>query len=66
MGKEFDSLVENNIFKWQKVPKNRNIISSRWFFTIKSKSDEGHEFKTRFVMVKIMEKLSPWQQIWPP
>ena len=32
-----------------KGPQNKNIISSRWFFTIKSKSDGGHELKACFV-----------------
>ena len=38
MRKEFDFL-ENNIFEWQKAPKNKNIIGSWWFFTLKSKRD---------------------------
>ena len=45
MRKEFDSLVEINTFEWQKAPQNKNIISSRWFFTIKSKSNGSHEYK---------------------
>ena len=48
MRSEFDSL-ENNTFEWQTAPKNKNIIGSRWFFTIKSKSDGSHEYKARFV-----------------
>ena len=64
MRKEFDSLLENNAFEWQKALQNKNIIGSRWFFNIKSKSDGGHEFKARFVAkgkyaVKIIEKLIP-------
>ena len=47
--KEFDSLVENNTFEWQKALKNKNIIGSRCFFTIKSKSDRGHEYKAHFI-----------------
>ena len=35
MRKEFDSLVENNTFEWQKALKNKNIIGSRWFFYYK-------------------------------
>ena len=50
MRKEFDSFVENDIFGWQKAPKNKNIIGSRWFFMIKSKSNEGHDYKVRFVV----------------
>ena len=69
---EFDSLVENNTFDWQKTLKNRNIISG--FFTIKSKSDGSHEYKAHFVakgsyskyMVRIIEKLRPQQQIQLP
>ena len=53
MEREFDSLVENNTFKWQKAPSkvrsNKNIVSSRWFFTIKSKSNRSHEYKARFI-----------------
>ena len=46
--KEFYSLVENT-FEWQEAPRNKNIVGSWWFFTIKSKSDESHEFEARFV-----------------
>ena len=49
MRKEFDSLAENDTFEWQKAPKNKNIIGCRWFFTIKSKCNGGHESKARFV-----------------
>ena len=49
MQKEFDSLVENNTFEWQKAPRNKTIVGSRWFFTIKSKSDGSHEYKAPFV-----------------
>ena len=49
MRREFDSLVENNIFEWQKAPRNKNIVSSRWFFTRKSKSDGSHNYKACFV-----------------
>ena len=34
MKREFDSLVENNTFEWQKVQKNWNIISSKCFFLL--------------------------------
>ena len=44
MWKEFDSLVE-----WQKDPKNKNIISGGWFFTIKSKINRGYELKACFI-----------------
>ena len=50
MQREFDSLVDNNTFEWQKAPRNKNIVSSRWFFTIKSKSDESHDYEARFVV----------------
>ena len=33
MQKEFNSLVENNTFEWQKAPRNRKIVSSSWLFT---------------------------------
>ena len=32
MKKEFDSLVENDTFEWQKAPQSKNIIGSRCFF----------------------------------
>ena len=35
MWREFDSLVENNTFEWQKAPRNKNIVSSGWFFYYK-------------------------------
>ena len=38
MKREFYSL-ENNSFVWQKAPRNKNVVGSRCFFTIKSKSD---------------------------
>ena len=47
--KEFNSLVENNTFEWQKAPQNKNIIGSWLFFTIKSKSDGSHEYKGHFI-----------------
>ena len=49
MRREFDSLGGNNTFEWQNTPKNENIISSRWIFTIKSKSNGSHECKNYFV-----------------
>ena len=49
MWREFDSLVENNAFEWQKALRNRNFVGSRWFFMIKSKSDRSHEYKACFV-----------------
>ena len=49
MQREFDSLVKNNTFEWQKAPSNKNIVGSRWFFTTKSKSDGSHEYKVHFV-----------------
>ena len=42
MRREFDSLIEN-IFEWQNSLKNKNIVGSRWFFTIKSKSHKSRE-----------------------
>ena len=49
MQREFDSLVENDTFEWQKAPRNKHIVGSWWFFTIKCKSDESHEYKACFV-----------------
>ena len=49
MQREFDSLVENNTFECQKASRNKNIVSSRCFFTVKSKSDGSHEYKAHFV-----------------
>ena len=49
MRREFHSLVKNNTFEWQKAPRNKNIGSSRLFFTIKSKSDGSHEYKACFI-----------------
>ena len=70
---EFDSILENTTFEWQKAPRNKNIVVSWWFFTIKSKSDGSHDVKrdlwprtTRKYTVKIIEKLLPQQQIWLP
>ena len=40
---EFDPLIENNTFEWQKAPQNKNIISSRWFFYYK-KSNRSHKY----------------------
>ena len=50
MQKEFDSLVENNTFEWQKAPRNKNIVGSRWFFTIKRERDRSHEYKASFII----------------
>ena len=50
MMREFDSLVENNTFEWQKAPKNKNIIGSIFFlFTIKGKSDRSHVYKAHLI-----------------
>ena len=49
INREFDSLIENNTFEWQKAPRNKNIVSSRWIFTMKSKSNGSHEYKVRFI-----------------
>ena len=49
MCKKFDSLVENNTFQWQKALKDKNIVGSRWVFTLKYKQDESYEYKTQFV-----------------
>ena len=53
MKREFDSLVENNVFEWQKAPRNKNIVGCRcfflFFFTIKSKNDRSHVYKTHLV-----------------
>ena len=43
INREFDSLIENNTFEWQKAPRNKNI------FTLKSKSNGSHEYKVRFI-----------------
>ena len=47
--REFDSLIENNTFEWQKVQEIKNIVSSRWIFTMKSKSNGSHEYKVCFI-----------------
>ena len=49
INREFDSLIENNTFEWQKAPRNKNIFSSRWIFTMKSKSNGSHEYKVCFI-----------------
>ena len=50
MQREFDSLVGNNTFEWQKAPRNKTIVGSRWGGgTIKSKSDRSHEYKASSV-----------------
>ena len=42
MKREFDSLVENNTFEWQKVPRNKNIVGS-WFL-LQKVSDRSHKY----------------------
>ena len=62
MRKEFNFLVENNTFEWEKVPKIKILSVLGVFFTIKSKSNGGHEFEaktTHKYMVKNIEKLLP-------
>ena len=49
MHKEFDSLVENSTFEWQKAPKDKNIVGSKWVYTLKYKQDRSYEYKARFV-----------------
>ena len=72
MRREFDSLIENDIFEWQKAPRNINIVGCKYFFfTIKSKSDGSDEYKAHFIakitcksMERIIEKVSPRRQLW--
>ena len=56
MWKEFDSLVENDTFKWQKAPRNRNIVSSVCVFFFGG----GGTIK-----VKLMEVMSIKHDLWP-
>ena len=49
INREFDSLIEYNTFEWQKAPRNKNIVGSRWIFTMKSKSNRSHEYKVCFI-----------------
>ena len=46
--KEFDSLVENT-FEWQKGPRDKNIVGSRWVYPQKYKHDGSYEYKAWFV-----------------
>ena len=48
MRKEFYPLVENNTLEWQKAPRNKNIVGSRCFFTVKNKSDRSHFYLTLY------------------
>ena len=65
MKDEFDSLVGNNTFEWQKAPSNKNIVDSRWFFIIKSKR---HVYKARFVAKDYSQIYGKdyREQIWLP
>ena len=47
---KFDSLVENNTVEWQKAPRDKNIVGSRWVYTRKNKHDGSYEFKAWFVV----------------
>ena len=49
MRKEFDSLVENNTFEWQKDLKDKNIEGSKWVYTLKYKQDGNYEYKAQFM-----------------
>ena len=49
INREFDFLIENNTFEWQKAPRNKNVVCSRWIFTIKSKSNGSHEYQVCFI-----------------
>ena len=49
MQKEFDFFVENNTFEWQKAPRDKNIVSRRWLYTIKSRHVGSYAYKARSV-----------------
>ena len=49
MQKEFHSLVENNTFELQKPSKDKNIVGSRWVYTLKYKQGGSYEYKAWFV-----------------
>ena len=49
MQKEFDSLLENNTFELKKVSKDKNIVGSKWVYTLKYKDDGSYEYKVQFV-----------------
>ena len=66
--KEFNSLEEKDTFEWQKALKDKNIVGSRWVYTLKYKRDGSYKpdlwpSATCKYMVKITEKLLPWRQI---
>ena len=66
MRREFDSVVENNTFEWQKASRNKNIVGSRWFFTIKSKSNGSHEYKARFVAKGYSQIYKDYRETFAP
>ena len=45
MHKKFDSLVKIMLFEWQKAPKDKSIIVSRWIYTPKYNQDGSYEYK---------------------
>ena len=52
MKKELDSLIENDTFESTTAPNDKNIIGSRWVYSLKFKNGNNCEYKARFVAQK--------------
>ena len=63
---EFDSLVENSTFEWQKAPKNKTIIGCRCFFTNKSHEYKALRVTKRYSQIYGKDYRKNFQQIWLP
>ena len=49
MEEEFKALGENKTFDYVELPSNKNLVSSKWVFTVKNESNGEEKYKARFV-----------------
>ncbi|GAB1609461.1 hypothetical protein Ahia01_001231700 [Argonauta hians] len=49
MEREIEALTENDTYEIVPYPKDRNVIGSRWVYTIKSNQNGEQHYKARFV-----------------
>ncbi|GAB1598795.1 hypothetical protein Ahia01_000156700, partial [Argonauta hians] len=56
MDEEMFSLRENNTYTLKRLPPGRNVVGSRWVYTIKKNTDGSEKYKARFVAKGFSQK----------
>lgn len=55
MDREYQSLLENNTWKLEKLPSERKVVHCQWVFKIKYNSDGTiYKFKARLVAKELI------------